>query len=274
MQKQKITSDAAKSSAKPKSAGLQVKSVSTVGNINVGLKAVPQKPANVQDAEDTKAAKPKQKKAAKAEKPVKSPKVASEKKMPFSALISKSGIASSSRLPLIGGIVGVCVVFLLVLLVAGGSDTKEADVAAPVAAPKPSAVAPVVTAKPAAPEVEPTAPVTVAKSEEAPVAPATEASGQSTQLLMGNIISALRQHDDAAETAAAESNTAAETELTSVSNLAKMVVTAMEQGQSEAYIQQLLNEAQANGEIRVPAPLLRSDGSVDTSTILSLFAKN
>lgn len=271
MQKQKITSDAIKPSAKPNSGGLQVKSVSTVGNINVGLKAVPQSAANASEAKGSTVGSKKPNKIAKAEEATKSTAAQAKSKTSINSLLSKSSSLSSSRLPLIGGIVGVCVVFLLVLLVAGGSDTTDVDAAPVVAQPK-ALIAPLASA-----EVEvakPVAPLAVAKSEEIPATSSGDAPAKSTQLMMGNIISALRHHDNQPESAGTDGNAASEAELTSVSNLAKIVVTAMEQGQSEAYIQQLLNEAQANGEIRVPAPLLRPDGSVDTGTILSLFSKN
>lgn len=271
MQKQKITSDAIKPSAKPNSGGLQVKSVSTVGNINVGLKAVPQSAANASETKGPKVRSKRQNKVSKAEKPAKSTTAQAENKTSINSLLSKSSSISSSRLPLIGGIVGVCVVFLLVLLVAGGSDTTEVDAAPVVTQPK-APIAPIANAE--AEAVKPVEPLAVSKSEESPASASGDAPAQSTQLMMGNIISALRHHDNQPESAGTDGNAASEVELTSVSNLAKIVVTAMEQGQSEAYIQQLLNEAQANGEIRVPAPLLRPDGSVDTGTILSLFSKN
>lgn len=56
--------------------------------------------------------------------------------------------------------------------------------------------------------------------------------------------------------------------------LFKMVMTAAAQGQSEAYIDQMVNGAYARQEITVPASLIRADGRVDTATLLALFVGN
>ncbi|NIZ14087.1 hypothetical protein [Phaeobacter sp. HF9A] len=55
------------------------------------------------------------------------------------------------------------------------------------------------------------------------------------------------------------------------SELLRMVMTAHEQGQSDAYIDRLLNDAYSRQAITVPAGLIGADGRVDTATILSLF---
>jgi len=52
-------------------------------------------------------------------------------------------------------------------------------------------------------------------------------------------------------------------------DLQGLVTQALQHGQSDAYIAQLLNEASANGQIAVPAALRTSDGGVDTSILLS-----
>jgi len=56
--------------------------------------------------------------------------------------------------------------------------------------------------------------------------------------------------------------------------LFKMVMTAAAQGQSEAYIDQLVNGAYERQEISVPASLIGADGRVDTATLLALFVGN
>lgn len=53
--------------------------------------------------------------------------------------------------------------------------------------------------------------------------------------------------------------------------LYKMVLTAAAQGQSGAYIDQLVNGAYERKEITVPASLIGADGRVDTATLLVLF---
>ncbi len=55
------------------------------------------------------------------------------------------------------------------------------------------------------------------------------------------------------------------------SALFRMVRTAAAQGQSEAYIHQLVNAAYQQKKVAVPASLIRADGEVDTATILALF---
>ncbi|WP_264212690.1 hypothetical protein [Leisingera thetidis] len=56
--------------------------------------------------------------------------------------------------------------------------------------------------------------------------------------------------------------------------LYKMVLTAAAQGQSEAYIDQLVNGAYERQEISVPASLIGADGRVDTATLMALFVGN
>lgn len=56
--------------------------------------------------------------------------------------------------------------------------------------------------------------------------------------------------------------------------LFRMVMTAAAQGQSEAYIDQMVNGAYARREITVPASLIDASGRVDTATLLALFVGN
>lgn len=55
------------------------------------------------------------------------------------------------------------------------------------------------------------------------------------------------------------------------SALYQMVRAAAAQGQSAAYIDQLVNGAYQRQEISVPASLISADGRVDTATLLTLF---
>lgn len=285
MRIKKVVSDVKDTASSAKPSGVQVKSVSGVGNINVGLKAKSPEPANAPaQAKAAKAkasgmsfakgAKDRLKKASKpkAAKPVKAkaPKTKVAQDAPATDL-SKAPLAeagssdSKRRLMLVGG-TGALVLLILGMMLFGGSDETAPVAQAPVAETT-VAAEPIVTTEPTvtpAPVVEPVTSV-------ASTTTSTE-TNDATQQLMGGIISALRTSEAPAAIEAAPAAT--DSQLTSVSNLAKIVVTAMEQGQSEGYIQQLLNEAQARGDIVVPAPLLRADGTVDTATILSLFAKN
>lgn len=65
--------------------------------------------------------------------------------------------------------------------------------------------------------------------------------------------------------------TAPTADAAAVSAIYALVMSAHAQGQSEAYIDQLLNEAHARNDIAVPTGLIGADGRVDTRTILSLF---
>jgi len=51
--------------------------------------------------------------------------------------------------------------------------------------------------------------------------------------------------------------------------LEHLIVSALSQGQSDAYIDALVNQAAARGEVAVPDSLLTADGQVDTSSLLS-----
>ncbi|MFV1591890.1 hypothetical protein VWZ88_04885 [Phaeobacter sp. JH20_36] len=53
--------------------------------------------------------------------------------------------------------------------------------------------------------------------------------------------------------------------------LYSMVLRAVGQGQSPAYIDQMVNDAYRSQSITVPAALIGADGRVDTATILALF---
>lgn len=57
------------------------------------------------------------------------------------------------------------------------------------------------------------------------------------------------------------------------SGLYAMVLTALQQGQSPQYIDQLINEAHRANKVAVPTLLLTASGEVDTTALLTLFGK-
>lgn len=58
-------------------------------------------------------------------------------------------------------------------------------------------------------------------------------------------------------------------------NLSSLIMQAMEEGQSDAYLEALLGEAVDQGTIDVPEAMVSTDGAVDTKTLLaSLVSKS
>lgn len=55
--------------------------------------------------------------------------------------------------------------------------------------------------------------------------------------------------------------------------LETMVITALRQGQSDDYIDALVNHAARNGTVEVPGSLVTPDGRVDTTTLLTVLSK-
>ncbi|WP_438990857.1 LysM peptidoglycan-binding domain-containing protein [Lentibacter sp.] len=56
-------------------------------------------------------------------------------------------------------------------------------------------------------------------------------------------------------------------------NMQDLVTQALQQGQSDAYIDALLNEAAASGNIAVPSALRTNEGRVDTATLLAALVR-
>ncbi len=56
--------------------------------------------------------------------------------------------------------------------------------------------------------------------------------------------------------------------------LEELVVTALTQGQSDAYIDALVNDAARKGKVEVPDTLITEDGRVDTTSLLSILQKS
>lgn len=51
------------------------------------------------------------------------------------------------------------------------------------------------------------------------------------------------------------------------------IAQALRHGQSDAYLDELLNEARDSGQIAIPSGMIRSDGSVDTATLLTALVE-
>lgn len=90
--------------------------------------------------------------------------------------------------------------------------------------------------------------------------------------MTANTLAVLRQgaQTDAAATAAP----AAPVTAVQRTALYELLMTAVAQGQSQDYIDQLVNGAHARQEITVPESLIGPDGRVDTATLLAVFVGN
>ena len=128
-----------------------------------------------------------------------------------------------------------------------------------------------------------TAPVPVADAAIATVPPEntsnTAADDIVARMTAGTLAALRSQPASPAASAPPETGTAADPTAGTAANtessaLYALVLKAVNQGQSEAYVDQLLNEALRAGEISVPQALIRKDGSVDTATILAVFTGN
>ena len=61
-------------------------------------------------------------------------------------------------------------------------------------------------------------------------------------------------------------------ETAAATGLERLVINALAQGQSDAYIDALVNDAAAKGKVEVPQSLVTSDGRVDTSSLLAVLS--
>lgn len=114
-----------------------------------------------------------------------------------------------------------------------------------------------------------------ASAEVAPAADtpalAAAATGAGDDIMSKMTASTLAALRSPAPTAAAQTDTGGRVSQAGGGALYQLVMTAHAQGQSPAYIDQMLNAAYQRGQISVPEGLVRADGRVDTTTILSLF---
>lgn len=144
----------------------------------------------------------------------------------------------------------------------GTAETAVAAVSEP--APKP---APTPPQEPVAVTAQAPADAVVARTEPAPsAAPAeTDVVSQFAQTALAALRSpGATPAQPAAPDAAAR--------MAENNRLYRMVAEAIAQGQSDAYIDRLLNAAHQRGEITVPPGLIKPDGTVDTKTVVALFA--
>lgn len=56
--------------------------------------------------------------------------------------------------------------------------------------------------------------------------------------------------------------------------LESLIITALQQGQNDAYIDALVNDAAQKGKVEVPGQLVTADGRVDTSTLLTILSQS
>jgi|GEM_PF-4572456 len=244
--------------AERKPAAVQVKSIKAKGGIDVDLKlhdaANETSPAKTPKKAEKKA-EPKVKRKAlnkpfsKARFPKTEPKETEAKKAKtknelFAALEERSSTVKY-RVWGVAGLMLIVVALLFAQFSGGGEDVAVA---------------------PATPAVEAAAPVV----EDRGAAPATTLATGDNSEMVTNIIDALRRSnvDAAAGTAAAP---VATEQTAAISSLYTLVTGAFAQGQSAAYIDQLLNESLQSGEITVPAALMLPNGRVDTKSVMAMF---
>ncbi|MCG7627186.1 hypothetical protein MHM88_05165 [Epibacterium sp. MM17-32] len=240
-----------------KPAQTRIETVSSSGNVKVALK---RKPAGGATASTTAASPANAGQGAPA-----GPQSAPE---PVAPVFSdpEAYAAGRSRMPLLMalGAASLLALGLVSFTLFTGNDQAHADVAAatdaPDGQPLPAASAGQGGAQSAA---DPGASSALA------AAGSTAAGEDLIAKMTQGTLAALRS--GAASPAAAPAAPATAAETASVSALYQMVMTAHAQGQSEAYIDQLLNDAHARQQITVPEGLIGADGRVDTATILSLL---
>lgn len=78
---------------------------------------------------------------------------------------------------------------------------------------------------------------------------------------------------DIAASVAALPDQKATPQTASASELERMIINALAQGQSEAYIDALVNDAARKGKVDVPATLVTADGKVDTNSLLAVLSQ-
>lgn len=144
----------------------------------------------------------------------------------------------------------------------GAAQTSIASVSepAPVPAPTPPQEPVVATAQ---------APADAAVARAAPAPGAAPAETDIVSQFAQTALAALRSPGAAPVQPAAPDAAA---RMAENNRLYRMVAEAIAQGQSDAYIDRLLNAAHQRGEITVPPGLIKPDGTVDTKTVVALFA--
>jgi len=155
---------------------------------------------------------------------------------------------SLKRLGMISGFLCVLVAGLIVItLGTGGGDMADAA---------------------AGQDVAPTVVTFEPKDEDFPIATAEE---DILAKITSGTLAALR---DGGSEVAQPATTAEPQAAVATTALYGMVLQAVQQGQSKAYIDRLLNEAYVERRIEVPLALILANGRVDTNTILAAFVGN
>ncbi|MEW2912697.1 hypothetical protein [Leisingera sp. JC11] len=234
---------------KARGAAVRIDGVSAPKNIKIGLVAASSGTDKANKAKASAGATAA--KAAKSAKPAEVKPQAAPKPQQFAPVPAENGSALP-KLGLAAAGLAVAAAMLLYFQFGGSAPAEDAQVAA-LQADRPAAEVPAGAA--AAAGLEGAA----AGGEDALVARITEGT-----------LAALRSKQGTQPSAApAPAAVTAEG-----SALYKMVLTAAAQGQSAAYIDQLVNGAYERQEISVPASLIGADGRVDTATLLALFVGN
>lgn len=105
---------------------------------------------------------------------------------------------------------------------------------------------------------------------QAPVSDGTSAD-MVAQITAGTLAALRNGPAESPATVASEAVASAAMDLGETTGLYAMVLTALQQGQSRQYIDQMVNEAHRSQQVEVPALLLTSSGEVNTSALLTLF---
>lgn len=245
----------------------KIEAISGSGNIKVALKSKPSGgSATVQSIEVERQAKAARSDQEAAPKAVPFPKQARIHETPqpaaaFGPATGKMGVSQNSVLIIAAAAVGIVILGLVGLGVAGSDGPQAtASLTATAEVGDASSAIGTVTASQTA--------LQVTKAAETSVEPLS-ASDQMIAKMTAGTLAALRGKPASEASTPEPAATAAET--AAVSALYNLVITAVSQGQSETYIDQLVNDAYANAQIAVPKGLILADGRVDTKAILALF---
>lgn len=250
MLKLKADAQPADELGKPRRMAVRIDGVSAPKNMKIGLVAGGTGHKASSAAEPAKAPEPAVKSAAKAAKAIKTAPAA------LKTLAAQQPLAAAetgSTLPKLGlAAAGLAVASAMLLYFQFGAGPEPA------------------TAEQASLQAEAVLPAGAASA-----AGLAEGAGSGEDALVARItagtLAALRSKQAESGTTAPAAAAAAPAEGTA---LFKMVMTAAAQGQSEAYIDQMVNGAYARQEITVPASLIGADGRVDTATLMALFVGN
>ncbi|WP_291737459.1 hypothetical protein [Leisingera sp. F5] len=252
---------------KPRGASIRIDGVSAPKNMKIGLVAdssgfKPEPAAAIAKPASSKTAAVKTAKSAMAAKPASA--AADEQKIvpgpqPI-APVQADGGSALPKLGLAAAGLAVAAAMLLYFQFSGGTPAEPAERAEQASLQTPAA------ADASAGTVQPAGAAAAAGLQK------DGASGEDAMVarITAGTLAALRSRQANPESL----NQAAAAAPAEGTALYKMVLTAAAQGQSEAYIDQLVNGAYERKEITLPASLIGADGRVDTATLLALFVGN